>query len=84
MRMAISMSPRIATAGEIIPRIVSSVLILPAWMAKSVAMNASVQLRSIGARTRSDCSTSAAMAAAPGESVRPSSLTTVSSASVVA
>jgi hypothetical protein len=80
---AIAMSPRTATAGETRPRIVKSVRIRPMWMANSVAMKASVQVRSIGARTRSSASIWVATATASGSSVSPSSLTTVSSASVV-
>ena len=50
---------------------------------KSVATNEQVQLKSIGVRARSPASTSAAIATAAGSSARPSSSTTVSSASAV-
>ena len=66
-----SMSPATATAGEISPSSVRSVFMRPIWIAKSVTMNASVQLRSIGARVRSATATSAAIDAASGWSRQP-------------
>ena len=79
-----NMSPSTATPGEIRPSSVPSVPMRPMWIANSMAMNDSVQPRSIGARACCAASISAARATASGSSSSPSSPITDSLASVVA